>query len=223
MSRLFNDAALDRLEVATPVVTAHPLSMGCWFNSDDAAVTQNLMGILDTAGNNNWWRLLAAGATAGDPVQAASKDSATVQSAGSTSTGYTAGVWHHALAVFASATSRAAYIDGGSKGTNAVSRSPAGLDVTVIGRQGSLTPTQYVSGLIAEAAIWDTELSDADALILARGYSPLLVRPENLVAYWPLIGRTSPEIDVVGRFELTVTGAVVAAHPRILRPFAHAA
>lgn len=218
MSRLFDDILSDRLVNANAVITGYPFTLACWFNSDNVSISQVLISVGDTATADNYHYLRAAGSVASDPVQAGSAASGTARNATS-STGYSLNTWHHAAGVFTAAADRAAFIDGGSKGTNTQSTTPAGLDATAIGRLETSTPANHMSGMIAEAAVWDVALTDAEVAILAAGYSPLFVRPENRIAYWPLLGRTSPEIDIIGRFEMTVTGAVVAAHPRVRYPF----
>ncbi len=52
---------------------------------------------------------------------------------------------------------------------------------------GSRVTDREFDGRIAEVAIWDVILTADEAAILSKGYSPLFVRPQNLVAYWPLI------------------------------------
>jgi hypothetical protein len=59
---------------------------------------------------------------------------------------------------------------------------------------------------VAEAAIWNVELTHDEMAILGTGMSPLAVRPGSLVGYWPVVGRTSPEIGVVGG-SMTVSGS----------------
>lgn len=213
-ARLFNDAASQYLENTTAPVTAYPLSMAAWGRSDNAAATQYAVDIGDSAGTDHVginWR----GADAGDPI------SAFVNGSGSdavTSTGYSVNVWAHGCGVFASATSRAAYINGGSKGTNTTSETITSLDRIGIGRTEHSSPGSYFSGDLAEVAVWNIALSDADVLMLSLGVSPLLVRPDGLVFYVPLIGRYSPEIEVVGGLNMTVTGATQSEHPRVFYP-----
>lgn len=43
-----------------------------------------------------------------------------------------------------------------------------------------------MEGDISEVGYWNVALTDADVAVLAKGVSPLLVRPEGLVAYWSL-------------------------------------
>lgn len=213
MARAFNGTT-DRLDNAAAPVTAVPLTLACWFNP--TAVTQSDVLIAITDGSsNNTFRLEAGGAVAGDPVRAITRAAAS-QANADTSTSISAGSWQHGCAVFSAINARAAYLNGGGKGTNVTSRTPTGINATSLGMEGA--SFEPYTGLIAEAAVWDAALTDAEVAILALGVSPLLVRPASLVAYWPLIGRNSPENDRVGTFPLTVTGATVADHCRIIRP-----
>ena len=74
-----------------------------------------------------------------------------------------------------------------------------------------------MNGRIAEAAVWNTDLTaDEIASLGADRVSPLLIRPDNLIAYWPIIGRTSPEINLMGSGNLTLGGSPATAdHCRI--------
>ena len=217
MARAFTAATPHYLSVAAVPVSSLPISMACWFNSTTTAANQTLMG-LAVSGTQTDWSLRARGNVAGDPVTARSQVASSSVNA-DTSAGYTANVWHHACAVFASTTSRAAYLNGGSKGTETSSSSPSGVNRTAIGIDAFDLASAATDGRIAEAAMWNVALTDADVLSLAAGASPLLVRPEGLVAYWPLIGRTSPEIGLKSSANnLTVTGAVAGDHVRIYYP-----
>ena len=212
MARAFDDASTEYLEIDQAVIPNWPVTMAAWFNSDDATVTQAILSVVDKDVAAKMHFLEVAGAVAGDPVRMASITAGSPEYATST-TGYTAGTWHHAAGVVSAADARAAYIDGGSKGTNAVAEDPgAVLDRTSIGRLGDSTPSQYFSGGIAEVAVWNAALTDAEIIILARGFSPLFVRPQSLVAYWPLIRDT--DLDIVGGYNLTAFNTpTIATHP----------
>lgn len=70
----------------------------------------------------------------------------------------------------------------------------------------------------AEWAFWDVKLTLAECEILADGYSPLFVQPQSLISYLPLFGNASPEIDIVGGHNGTLTGSPTKSDsPRILR------
>jgi hypothetical protein len=210
MARLFDDAKSQYGEIDSAVVAAEPFTMVGWFYAD-ASRFQGItfVGDKDVA---NQYHVLALDDT--NHVRAWSEDVAGIQSA-TTTTVFGLNAWHHGAAVFAATNDRRAYLDGGGKGTNAVNRAIAGLDRTSIGRAGDSTPSLYFSGRIAEAAIYNVALTDDEVAQLAKGASPLLVRPDALVAYWPLSGHDCPEQDLVGGFPMTLypgsanTGATI--------------
>ena len=168
---------------------------------------------------NYYYALLMSGTTSGDPLYLEARAGGT-SSYARTTTGYSINTWHHSCAVVASATDRRVFIDGGSKDTETVTRNPT-ITTTAIGvNLHGGTAYNGMVGAMAEAAIWDVALTDAEVAIVASGISPLLMRPNDLVAYWPIIGRTSPEIDIFGGYDMSITGGSMAAapHPRIAYP-----
>ncbi len=210
MARAFDDASSEYLELDSAPVTAAPFTLSCWFNSDDLTVNQMLMFVGDKDSTEDFWRLSAKGDTGGDPLRFNVNDG--TSGSADTSTGYSASTWHHACAVETASNNRACFIDGGSKGTDATSVSPVAADRVSIGRSGDSSPGQYMSGNIAEAAIWSVALSDAEVALLAKGFSPLFIQPHNLVAYWPLI--RDDDNDWIGGFDLAAFNTpTVATHP----------
>lgn len=214
MARLFDDATTEYLEVASSAVSGYPLTLAGWFYSDDAAAEQVIVSVADSATSANYHVLVAHGGLGGDPVTARSRAAnGTAQS----STGYSINTWHHACGVFTAADDRAAFIDGGSKGTDATSSADTGFDAMSIGRVGDSSPSDYFSGRIAEVGIWDVALSDAEVAVLGAGYSPLFVRPQNLVAYWSLI--RDEDQDRVGGFDMTAFNTpTIATHAPVSYP-----
>lgn len=97
----------------------------------------------------------------------------------------------------------------------------AATDADVIGGQIVTPPTTVAQfgGNIAEFAIWIDDITAAGFAALHKGVSPLQVKPEALIAYWPLIGRVSPEPELINSKSATLTGTVAQAeHPRVIRP-----
>mgnify|MGYP001558445184 CR=1 FL=1 len=141
---------------------------------------------------------------------------------GSTVSGYTADTWHHIGGVWDGNSSRTAYLNGSAGTTNTVTRTITS-STTIIGAYSGFGGYQgFWPGYLAEAAMWDAALTAAEMATMADGFSPLLVRPGNLVAYWPLYGRISTEPDYVGGFNMTLTGGDANAdHPKIFKPPYH--
>jgi hypothetical protein len=136
-------------------------------------------------------------------------------------TGYSINTWHHACGVFASDSSRSAFIDGGSKATNTTAISGVNnSDSAIIATQRTNGFfTRYFLGRIAYPCIWNVALSDAEVLSLARGTHPSLVRPEAITALWDLTGGFSPEPDRFGGWDATlVNSPSVVDNPRIILP-----
>ena len=215
-ARLFDDAVSDQLSVDSTPVTAAPFTLTAMVNTD-VVVVQTAVWLGDKDVANEMWALglygASLGTSAGLRYETAAGALNTV-----TTTSYTINTWHHICGVETSATSHKAFIDGGSKNTGVSSRAPAGADRIRIGQRGDSTPSDAFSGLIAEVGIWSTDLTDANVALSAKRVSPLLVVPQSLVFYLPIWGRYSPEIDIKGGRNLTVTGTVASAHPRVFYP-----
>jgi hypothetical protein len=211
----------------TTPVTGVPITIAAWFNSDNDADLQALATVCDSAGSLVHFGLVAQGGAAGDPIYAWAESVSTAGIAEST-TGYTAGVWHHGCAVFTSTTSRAAYIDGGSKGTNTTNTTPGSIDRIGLAVRADDSPTALLDGRLAEVGIWNVALTDAEVAVLAQGYAPPCVRRQSLVFYAPLVREVQ---DVRGGRTLTATGSptvgnhcrIIYPHKRIVVPFAAAA
>lgn len=209
MARAFNGTT-QYLTFATPVITAYPFTMACWFKSSDLANDQCLMCLSDTAGTTNYWFLYAAGSAVGDPVSFRTN----ADTAAATTVGYQANTWHHAVVVCTSATLREVYIDGGSKGQATTNATPAGLDNTTIGVRTRTTNDGFMNGSVAEAAVWNVALTATEIAQLAAGINPMAIRPTAIVSYWPLGGNTSPEPDLVGSAAMTLTASPTSdSHP----------
>lgn len=185
MAGSFNGSS-SYIEYGTTPVTGVALTLACWFNMANVTATHTLISVSDSAGDSDYFRLAADGATGGDPVVADARRS-TLGTA-TTSSGFTANTWFHGCAVFTSATSRAAYINGGNSGTNATSITPLSIDRIGVGVLDRLTRANFANGLIADVGIWNVALTTSDIAALAAGHPPSKVRPQSLVRYLPLVG-----------------------------------
>lgn len=132
--------------------------------------------------------------------------------------GMSANTWHHA-AVVSQATSNTVYLDGvqGSTGTY---MDPSFSGVTYF-HLGYTPSTQYFSGQVADVGVYSVALTAAEIGALSDGYTPIEIRPQSLVAYYPLGGHYG-QLDVdrwKNRYDLTPSGSPTwADHPRVIYP-----
>lgn len=220
------DGSLDYLEVAdnaTLSITG-ALTISCWFQNDLTSTGGNNLGIVakyrNQVGNTNQRAYVIA------------QNNQTVSfttSPDGTSTGLTAatsgnvltaaGSWHHIAAVYNPSTQFQVFLDGSSVATAA--SPPAAIADTAaplwVGNHFTTTDSlQSFNGKLAEVAIWNTNLLDAEVTSLSKAFSAVMVRPAFLVFYAPLI---RPIIDIVNGFSISSNGTVTQFdHPRIIRP-----
>ena len=80
---------------------------------------------------------------------------------------------------------------------------------------GSNLTTRTWEGGLAEVAAYAAELTAGEIAALADGFSPLLVRPDALVGYWPLGGPMTSALsgaDALGQHALTAYGGAFEEH-----------
>jgi hypothetical protein len=219
MARAFASASSQKLQHDNAAATDVPLTIACWMRTASAATTQVAMAIGRRATQAQRYQLYF---TSGGRIGGYCQNSAGTQVAtfnDSSGVNYSANTWYHGAVVFNTTTDRTVYRDGGNSTNNTTSVTVGTVDTTNIGtRFDGASFGVYLNGQIAEPAVWNVALSAGEIAQLAKGVSPLMVRPEALVAYWPLYGNNSPEDDWINDFDLTVTGATKAAHPRVIYP-----
>ena len=212
MARNFNGIS-DNLTTPSAVVTGPPFTISAWLNAD-LLHAGAIASLIDSSGVGSSTERFQLMARVDGVIRFQARDSGG-QGDAETSTTYSSGVWNHACGIAKSATDRSAFLNGGGKGTNAISRVPLGLDETNIGMRNS---DNFFNGRIGHVAIWNVDLTDQEVASLAAGISPLRIRPGNLIAptgaYWPINGQ-SPEPSIMGGFPMTVTGTTVVEEPPI--------
>lgn len=224
MAVSLTSAGGDFLRLGSAVTSGVPLTMACWFNMDNITAAHALIWIGDGGSTNRYITLIAAGNVSGDPVRLFIHSHGAGTNIADSTTGYSGSTWHHAAGVVVSMTEAYAFIDGGSKGSDngGSPNDPFAWDRTTIGYIDDSTPGSNADGDIAEAAIWDTNLSDAEIAWLATGASPLSLthRLANLVMYKPLIAGTNNEFyNIGGTFTEQGTPSYVA-HAPVMYPTA---
>ncbi len=215
MARALASASSQYMANAAAALTATPLTLACWGKPTNFTGTNVVLGIFDSTVTNRRFELLTVITTG---IVRATHSDQTTTGAASTSVAATSGSWNHMCGVFTSTSSRTAYVNGGSSGTDttSVTGSMASINRTTVGRRDTSSQNSYFNGSVAEVGIWNVALSATDVAALAAGVCPLLVRPDALVFYAPLMGVASPEPDFKGRFDLTLNNTPTASvHPRI--------
>lgn len=218
MARDFIPASNHHLSNANAVLTAAPLTISAWFSADVVSALRVMLSI-DASGAFLNAFILGINTSGGNHLVRATTYQSSTSGEATSTTNATLGQWHHGCAVFAGAAERYAYLDGGGKGSNTTSKTPASLDRTLIGSVNN-TDNEF-DGDLCEIGVWNVALTDDEVAMLGTvGLSPLLVRPQNLVSYWPIIGRTDPEPDLVGDYPMTVdNNPPVSSHvPTIIYP-----
>lgn len=180
-----------------------PISIALWFNVAGTSTEYDVVCV-STSGTNN--HLLALNDLASGKVSVETTDNGG-STGTSSSTTFTANTWNHAAGVFASTTSRIAYLNGIAGTADTTNKSIAALASARIGASpGGPLP---INGSMAEVAIWNIALTATDVRLLASGVSPLIVRPDSLLAYWPMTGLNyASEPDILGGHPLTMTGVM---------------
>ena len=222
MSRDFVAASEQGLRIDSPVITGPPLTISAWVLKDLAAPRGIVFFVGDASTTDD--RLQLQMEPNNGPVRFLVKNTANVFAA--TSTNWVTGQWHHLCGIARAVDDRSVYLDGGGRGDNATIQTPVAgnIDRTTIGRRDNIESSNAFDGLVGHVAIWNIDLTDAEVRILAAGADPRTVRPDNLIAYWPLNGRT-PEPDIVDSLNLTEVNGPIAVGPepplirhRILAP-----
>ncbi len=90
----------------------------------------------------------------------------------------------------------------------------------VIGSLRAIGETGFdIDGETCEFGCWDVILSGNDFAALGDQVSPRMVRPDALVGYLPIYGRSSPEVDEISGNTWTINGTLTRAnHPRTIFP-----
>ena len=186
MARLFDDAANEYLASTSYPVSDYPITLGCWFYHDDLSQAGFCCSIGDSGNDECLGGIQIQQSGGGNTVRAVSESSGLGIAA--STTGCSLNTWHYATATFTSIAARAAFIDGGSKGTDVtnISSTPP-VDSTTIGSWNG-TYGGYFSGQICEVSVWNVILTDIEIHLLYRGVPPWLIRPRALVGFWIPLG-----------------------------------
>lgn len=213
MGRLFTKAGSQYAEVAA-TVPVEPVTLSCWYYATDFATSPNCLAISSgvTAG-------IKLGFTTSGAAQIVCTNSAGTNGIKNTTTTTSAGVWAHALAVCATASSRDVYLNKLGLASDTTNIVQSGLDRYLINtRYSSSSRGLFGNGIYGEQAIWNAALSSQEINALADGVSALNIRPQNLVFCVPMFGVNDPEINLVGDPLPLFAGPTTSnEHPKVYR------
>ena len=190
-------------------------TVACWFRADSITVSSNLVVITDASGSFYTALQFDGSNSSGLGDNRVILDGGGTVIASTTATIGATGTWNHCAGVVATSASRTAYLNGSPGTTLATARTLASLTQMSLGAFKATGTSVFtpMNGAIAEVGVWDVALTTSEITSLAKGASPLLVRPANLVSYIPLSGRGT-ERDWVSASAVTLVGAMAqAAHP----------
>lgn len=203
-------------------VSGVPLTIACWMRTQSTLTTQVAVAIGRRTGTTAANRFQIQFRSDGRIAGACNNGDASQSTLWSDASGanYAANTWYHGCVVFESNTSRHVYRNGAAKASNTTSVNVGTIDTTTLGgRYDGAAIGLRLNGQLAEVGIWNAALTDGEVRQLGRGASPLMVRPEALVAYYPLWGNGSTEEDWFGTNALTNTGTTKATtHPFVVYP-----
>lgn len=169
---------------------------------------------LSEAGSNNGFRLQVESNAGSMKPRCSTKAGGAANSATATAS-ISDTNWHSCVGEITAANARQVWLDNAGNGSDTVSRTPSTLTKTVIGSfDNGGTLGGNVAHELADVAVWSVALTSDERASLAAGVSPLLIRPDKLEIYLPLMRGGN---DYMGG-AFTVTGATVVAHPRVYMP-----
>lgn len=161
------------MDAGSPWATSPPVSLSGWINlpANGTAMVPIAIGISGSSGNNRFVILQAATTFRMQAVTAFVAQSTIA---------IPAAQWSQWVGTFAAVNSRAAYLNGGNKGTNTSSSTPSGIN---LGRVGCTTSaSSFLVGKISELAVWTSAITDQNVSDLYASGVPTVDAPTNSVA-----------------------------------------
>jgi len=126
------------------------------------------------------------------------------------------GEWHHVAGTYDGADVRI-YVDGVQENSaSQTGNMVMGSAPVRIGAAGSVSVVEDAfDGSLGHAALWDTFLTAGEIKSLSEGVSPLKIHKNNMLLFYVPINGQSPEIDIIGGLDLTITGTTIVEEPPI--------
>lgn len=222
MAYTFTTAPASYIDLGRTIsVTGNDITVAAWVNLTSA--TGATRRIINQKNNGITNPHFAIGITTAEKAIFSRTPSATSATgfAATGATTVTTGEWHHILGC-QDGTEQSIWLDGVEDATNTIASgltwaADAAMDAFV--SRFSTATEQNMAGAVAEIAIWNVALTDAEKISLAKGWSPyaLTNRRSALVECRLLVRNlTDPGIFTT---TITNTSGTVSEHPRIIYPW----
>jgi hypothetical protein len=190
------------------------ITLAAWIKSSGSYGTRGIVSKFETGTNNRSYALYIN--ATGNIVSAFAPNGSGVNVRSDTGSTILGTNWRHVAVTFVPSTSVTLYVNGaaesatnnGSPITSSLFSGAANLWIGAVA-----APSLLWDGLIAEASVYNANLTAAEIASLAKGMTCDKVRPQSLVFYAPLVRDLNDQ-----KGGLTITnnnGATVANHPRI--------
>jgi hypothetical protein len=208
MALSFNGSS-SRVAVNTPSFP-NVLTFSCWVNCNLVSAYSTTIAIGYATVNVFKYYIKSNGKTAGY-----AQSSGNVWD-GSGSATIAANTWAHALVYLTVGGSASSFINGVSDIAGASGSAIISLNAnSVFGDDAS---SHWFGGSMADPALWNAILSQAEITALALGTRPSKIRRQALVDYWPFDGYDHPALDRVTGQGGTLTSVSLVTGPPLLNP-----
>ncbi len=211
MARTFNGIN-QYLSASSTLLNSEPIDFVCHATSTSITAAQRTFSL----GNNAASGVFTGGFRgdlAGDTIDTLKQNDAGT-AASSQSTGYSINTWYVLGHSFISDTSRASFINGGTKATDTTSVSDPTPDFIALGAVLRSSAAAWLSGSEAEAYFLDANMNDTVQAVVGLGYSPIWSMPiANVRGWYPLQNDNNNRMSG-GYPDLAVTGTPTdSIHP----------
>jgi len=194
---------------SSTLLTDEPIDMFACGYSDTVAAQQAAVNLGHSGATSGQYKLYWDGTSASDPIYAQKQNDAGTQTGNSNSIGFTASTWYRSSASFISDTSRASYINGGTKSTNTTSVADPTPDYVTVGARRTSAVAEYFDGKLHGAVIASANGSDTVHAGFGKGISPLSNIPLASIRGWyPMLVDVNNHVTTTGNYpNLTLTGS----------------
>lgn len=220
MSRSFAAASLNYLaNTSLAPLAAAPLSISALINPLGAAANRAVFCMVDPVSAARHLLYL----TSGDQGAIFVHDGSTFGQSTTGATTVPVGTWAQLGCAVASASSRQIVLNGVLGAADTTALTMAAMGRTYVGAYfdgASLVAGFYYSGIVADIGVWNVVLTQDEWTSLAAGASARLIRPQNLVSYWPLFARVTSEEDWIQGITISnaLTPPLSSDNPRLVYP-----